>query len=72
MAKEAAIVMEGKVLESHPNATFDVELENGHKVLAHVSGKIRLHSIRVLPGDIVTVELSPYDLKRGVIKIHEE
>lgn len=59
--------MEGTVIEPLPNAMFRVELENGHKVLAHVSGKIRMHYIRILPGDRVTVELSPYDLTRGRI-----
>jgi translation initiation factor IF-1 len=67
MAKEDVIEMEGTVLEPLPNAMFRVELENGHKVLAHVSGKIRMHYIRILPGDKVTVELSPYDLTRGRI-----
>ena len=65
--KEEGIVVEGKVLEMLPNAMFRVELENGHKVLAHVSGKMRMHFIRILPGDTVTVELSPYDLTRGRI-----
>jgi len=65
--KEEAIVVEGKVLETLPNAMFRVELENGHKVLAHVSGKMRMHFIRILPGDGVTLELSPYDLTRGRI-----
>jgi translation initiation factor IF-1 len=59
--------VEGRVIEPLPNAMFRVELENGHKVLAHVSGKIRMHYIRILPGDRVTVELSPYDLTRGRI-----
>ena len=59
--------MEGKVAEALPNAVFRVELENGHKVLAHVSGRMRMHFIRILPGDTVTVELSPYDLSRGRI-----
>jgi translation initiation factor IF-1 len=59
--------MEGKVVESLPNAMFRVELDNGHKVLAHISGKMRMHYIRILPGDKVTVELSPYDLERGRI-----
>ena len=59
--------MEGKVLETLPNAMFRVELDNGHKVLAHISGKMRMHYIRILPGDSVTVELSPYDLSRGRI-----
>ena len=65
--KEDGIVVEGKVSETLPNAMFRVELENGHKVLAHVSGKMRMHFIRILPGDSVTVELSPYDLTRGRI-----
>ncbi|MGB2706411.1 MAG: translation initiation factor IF-1 [Candidatus Omnitrophota bacterium] len=65
--KEEGIVVEGKVLETLPNAMFRVELENGHKVLAHVSGKMRMHFIRILPEDKVTVELSPYDLTRGRI-----
>jgi len=67
MAKKEAIEVEGTVTESLPNATFRVELANGHKVLAYVSGKIRLHFIRVLPGDRVLVDLSPYDLTRGRI-----
>ena len=67
MAKEEPIRVEGVVKESLPNATFRVELENGHQLLAHVSGKIRMHFIRILPGDKVTVELSPYDLTRGRI-----
>ena len=67
MAKKEAIEVEGKVTESLRDATFRVELANGHKVLAYVSGKIRLHYIRVLPGDRVLVELSPYDLGRGRI-----
>ncbi len=67
MAKEEAIQVEGTVLETLPNAMFKVELENGHKVLAHVSGKMRMHFIKILPGDKVTVELSPYDLTRGRI-----
>ncbi|MEW5875724.1 MAG: translation initiation factor IF-1 [Candidatus Zixiibacteriota bacterium] len=67
MAKEQAITVEGKVLEALPNAMFQVELENGHKVLAHVSGKMRMHFIKILPGDKVTLELSPYDLGRGRI-----
>lgn len=67
MAKEAGIQVEGKILETLPNAMFKVELENGHMVLAHVSGKMRMHFIRILPGDSVTVELSPYDLTRGRI-----
>ncbi|WP_067621104.1 translation initiation factor IF-1 [Alicyclobacillus acidiphilus] len=67
MAKDDVIEVEGKVIEPLPNAMFRVELENGHKVLAHVSGKIRMHYIKILPGDRVTVELSPYDLTRGRI-----
>jgi len=67
MPKEEAIQVEGKVLETLPNAMFRVELENGHKVLAHISGKMRMHFIKILPGDKVTVELSPYDLTRGRI-----
>jgi translation initiation factor IF-1 len=65
--KEDAIVLEGKVLESLPNAMFRVELDNGHEVLAHISGKMRMHYIRILPGDRVQVELTPYDLSRGRI-----
>jgi len=65
--KEGAIELEGTVLEPLPNAMFKVELENGHKVLAHISGKMRMHYIRILPGDKVTVEVSPYDLTRGRI-----
>jgi translation initiation factor IF-1 len=65
--KEDAIEVEGTVLEPLPNAMFRVELDNGHKVLAHISGKMRMHYIRILPGDRVTVELSPYDLSRGRI-----
>lgn len=67
MSKSDVIEMEGRVTESFPNAVFEVELENGHKVLAHISGKLRMHYIRILPGDKVTVEISPYDLKRGRI-----
>lgn len=67
MPKEEAIQVEGTVIETLPNAMFRVELENGHKVLAHVSGKMRMHFIKILPGDKVTVELSPYDLTRGRI-----
>lgn len=67
MAKEEAIEVEGKVVEPLPNAMFRVELENGHKILAHISGKMRMHFIKILPGDKVTVELSPYDLTRGRI-----
>ena len=61
------IEVEGKIIEALPNAMFQVELENGHKVLAHISGKLRMNFIRILPGDKVTVELSPYDLTRGRI-----
>ncbi|MBW1605341.1 MULTISPECIES: translation initiation factor IF-1 [Lactobacillaceae] len=67
MSKDNVIEVEGKVLETLPNAMFRVELENGHDILAHVSGKIRMHYIRILPGDKVTVELSPYDLTKGRI-----
>ncbi|MDH3744161.1 MAG: translation initiation factor IF-1 [Acidobacteriota bacterium] len=67
MAKEEAIEVEATVKEPLPNAMFKVEMENGHTVLAHMSGKMRRHFIRVLPGDRVRVELSPYDLKRGRI-----
>ena len=67
MPKEEAIAVEGRVLETLPNAMFRVELDNGHKVLAHISGKMRMHYIKILPGDKVTVELSPYDLNRGRI-----
>ncbi|MBE8406404.1 translation initiation factor IF-1 [Leptospira borgpetersenii] len=67
MAKEEAITVDGTVLEPLPNAMFRVELENGHKVLAHISGKMRMHYIRILPGDKVTVELSPYNLSKGRI-----
>ena len=67
MSKEDLIQVEGKVLETLPNAMFRVELDNGHKVLAHVSGKMRMHFIRILPGDRVTLELTPYDLTRGRI-----
>lgn len=65
--KDDAIELEGTVIEPLPNAMFRVELENGHKVLAHISGKMRMHYIRILPGDKVVVELSPYDLSRGRI-----
>jgi translation initiation factor IF-1 len=67
MPKEEAIKVEGKVLETLPNAMFKVELENKHQILAHISGKMRMHFIKILPGDKVTVELSPYDLTRGRI-----
>ncbi|MGB9886572.1 MAG: translation initiation factor IF-1 [Moorellales bacterium] len=67
MAKKEVIEVQGTVVEPLPNGMFRVELENGHRVLAHVSGKIRMNFIRILPGDRVTVELSPYDLSRGRI-----
>ncbi|MBM7583043.1 translation initiation factor IF-1 [Caldicoprobacter guelmensis] len=67
MAREDVIEVEGTVVEALPNAMFQVELDNGHKVLAHLSGKLRMNFIRILPGDRVTVELSPYDLTRGRI-----
>ncbi len=67
MSKEEAIEVEGTVLEPLPNAMFRVELENGHKILAHISGKMRMHFIRILVGDKVKVQLSPYDLTRGRI-----
>ena len=67
MSKKAAIEVEGMVVESLPNAMFRVELPNGHKVLAHISGKIRIHYIKIVPGDRVLIELSPYDLSRGRI-----
>ena len=67
MAKEEGIQVEGTVIEPLPNAMFRVELQSGHKVLAHISGKMRMHYIRILPGDKVTVELTPYDLTRGRI-----
>jgi translation initiation factor IF-1 len=67
MPKEEAIQVQGTVIEPLPNAMFRVELENGHRILAHISGKMRMHYIRILPGDKVTVELSPYDLTRGRI-----
>ena len=67
MPKEEAIKVEGVVLETLPNAMFKVELENKHQALAHISGKMRMHFIKILPGDKVTVELSPYDLSRGRI-----
>ncbi|HDF1901427.1 TPA: translation initiation factor IF-1 [Staphylococcus aureus] len=67
MAKQDVVELEGTVLDTLPNAMFKVELENGHEILAHVSGKIRMNYIRILPGDKVTVEMSPYDLTRGRI-----
>ena len=72
MPKEDAIEVTGAVVETLPNAMFRVELENGHRVLAHISGKTRLHFIKILPGDKVTVELSPYDLNRGRIIYREK
>jgi len=72
MPKEDAIRVEAVVKEALPNAMFRVELENGHTVLAHVSGKMRMHFIRILPGDRVTIEMSPYDLTRGRIVYREE
>jgi len=67
MPKEEAIQVEGTIIEPLPNAMFRVELDNGHRVLAHISGKMRMHFIKILPGDRVTIELSPYDLSRGRI-----
>ena len=67
MSKDDIIEMEGKVLEALPNAMFQVELESGHVILAHISGKLRMNFIRILPGDKVTIELSPYDLTKGRI-----
>ncbi len=67
MSKEDMLEVEGKVLEALPNAMFKVELENGHRILAHISGKLRMHFIKILPGDKVTVEISPYDLTKGRI-----
>ena len=67
MSKEDVIEVEGTVIETLPNTNFKVELENGHQILAHISGKLRMNYIKILPGDIVKVELSPYDLNRGRI-----
>lgn len=67
MSKQDMIEIEGTVVEALPNATFTVELENGHQILAHISGKLRMNHIRILPGDKVTVEMSPYDLTKGRI-----
>lgn len=67
MSKSDVIEVEGIVTDTYPNATFEVQLENGHKILAHISGKLRMNYIRILPGDKVTVELSPYDLSKGRI-----
>ncbi len=72
MSKEDAIEVTGTVVETLPDAKFRVELDNGHRVLAHISGKMRLHFIKILPGDKVTVELSPYDLNRGRIIYREK
>ena len=72
MAKEEAIEVEGTIIEPLPNAMFQVELDNGHKVLAHISGKMRMHYIKILPGDRVTVELSPYDLTRGRVTFRDK
>ncbi|MEM7201787.1 MAG: translation initiation factor IF-1 [Planctomycetota bacterium] len=71
MAKEESITLEGTVVEALPNARFRVEVDNGHRILAHVSGKMRKYYIRILPGDRVTVEVSPYDLTRGRITYRE-
>lgn len=67
MSKADVIEVTGKVIEKKPNALFEVELENGHQILAHISGKLRMNYIRILPGDSVTVEMSPYDLSKGRI-----
>ena len=67
MSKEDVLEVEGVILEALPNAQFEVELSNGHKILAHISGKLRMNFIRILPGDKVTVEMSPYDLTKGRI-----
>ena len=67
MSKADVIEVEGKVIEKLPNAMFSVELENGHQILAHISGKLRMNFIRILPGDKVTIEMSPYDLTKGRI-----
>ena len=67
MSKQDMIELEGVVVEALPNATFQVELQNGHKILAHISGKLRMNFLRILPGDKVTVEMSPYDLNKGRI-----
>jgi translation initiation factor IF-1 len=72
MGKEESIEVEGKVIEPLPNAMFRVELDNGHKILAHISGKMRMHFIRILVGDKVKVQLSPYDLTRGRITFREK
>ena len=72
MGKEDTLEMEGEVLENLPNATFKVKLENGHEVLGYISGKMRMNYIRILPGDKVTVEISPYDLSKGRITFREK
>jgi len=72
MPKEEKILVEGKILEALPNAMFRVEIEGGHKVLAHICGKMRIHYIKILPGDKVKLELSPYDLTRGRITYREK
>ena len=72
MVKEEKIEVEGIILEALPNAMFRVEMEGGHKILAHISGKMRMHYIKILPGDKVKVELSPYDLTRGRITYREK
>lgn len=71
MAKEESIEVQGTITETLPNAMFRVELENGYRVLAHISGKMRMHYIKIMPGDTVTIELSPYDLTRGRITYRE-
>ena len=72
MAKEDVLELEGTVVENLPNAMFKVELENGHQILAHISGKLRMNFIKILPGDKVTIEMSPYDLTRGRITWREK
>ncbi|MCX5778585.1 MAG: translation initiation factor IF-1 [Endomicrobiales bacterium] len=72
MNKEEKLLVDGKILESLPNAMFRVEIDGGHKVLAHICGKMRMHYIKILPGDKVKVELSPYDLTRGRITYREK
>jgi translation initiation factor IF-1 len=72
MTKEEKIVVEGKIIESLPNAMFKVEIEGGHIILAHICGKMRMHYIKILPGDKVKLELSPYDLRRGRITYREK
>jgi len=71
MAKNSGIRLDGKVVDALPNAVFKVELENGHQVIAHVSGKMRMHFIRILPGDTVVIEMSPYDLSKGRIVLRK-